>query len=88
MSNKPWLVINSGKIPITKGIIGKFGGEKPHMSFWIDKSQDTRIAIWDNGDGTCSFQVTQKNALLSTPKPTQYREDEISKTEEDDGLPF
>jgi len=88
MSNKPWLVINSGKTPVTKGVIGKFGGEKPHMSFWIDKNQDTRVAIWDNKDGTVSFQVTQKNAYLTTPKPIEFREDEIPKTKEDDGLPF
>ena len=88
MSDKPWIVINSGKIPVTKGVIGKFGGEKPHMSFWIDKKEDIRIAIWDNEDGTCSFQVTQKNSLLSTPKPMQYREDEIPKTKEEDDLPF
>jgi hypothetical protein len=93
-NTKPWLVINSGKTPVTKGEIGKFGGEKPHMSFWIDKNEDTRVAIWDNEDGTISFQVTKKNELLKTPKPTESRENIIPintpsvKVEEDDDLPF
>jgi hypothetical protein len=94
-NTKPWLVINSGKTTVTKGEIGKFGGEKPHISFWIDKSEDTRIAIWDNGDGTVYFQVTKKNELLKTPTPIESREDSVPiKTSsvtvkvEDDDLPF
>jgi hypothetical protein len=92
-NTKPWLVINSGKTTVTKGDIGKFGGEKPHISFWIDKSEDTRIAIWDNGDGTVYFQVTKKNGLLKTPTPIESREDSVpintsSVKVEDDDLPF
>jgi hypothetical protein len=92
-NTKPWLVINSGKTTVTKGEIGKFGGEKPHISFWIDKSEDTRIAIWDNGDGTVYFQVTKKNELLKTPTPIESREDSVPiktspVTVEDDDLPF
>ena len=37
MANKDWIVIKSGHVPITTGVLGKFGGEKPHMSFWLDK---------------------------------------------------
>jgi hypothetical protein len=94
-SNKPWLVINSGKTPITKGVTGKFGGEKPHISFWIDEKEDIRVALWDNGDGTAHFQVTRKNELLTTPKVLESREDALpggnqSHTNhvEDDDLPF
>jgi hypothetical protein len=96
--NKPWIVINSGKTPIVKGEIGKFGGEKPHISFWIDENKDIRVAIWDNGDGTAHFQVTSKNDLLSTPNVIDKREDQIdvipmpdpkpNKVDFDDDLPF
>lgn len=93
--SKPWLVINSGKTPIEKGVIGKMGGEKPHISFWIDEKEDIRVAIWDNGNGTASFQVTKKNHLLDTPEVIESRESEIplpvsstvTKVEDDD-LPF
>jgi hypothetical protein len=93
---KPWIVINNGKTPITKGVIGKFGGEKPHISFWIDEKKDIRVAIWDNGDGTAHFQVTQKNDLLTTPKAIEKREDQVDDIPlpsvqiqvEDDDLPF
>jgi len=94
IEGKPWLVINSGKTPVKKGVKGKFGGEKPHMSFWIDKSEDTRVAIWDNEDGTVYFQVTRKNHLLDTPEVIEAREDVLpganqSQTKvEDDDLPF
>jgi|LakMenEpi03Aug12_release.lakeMendotaPanAssembly.Ray.scaffolds.fasta_scaffold506730_2 hypothetical protein len=95
-NTKPWLVINSGKTTVTKGEIGKFGGEKPHISFWIDKNEDTRIALWDNGDGTVYFQVTKKNNLLKTPTLIESREDVLIadkpsvtvKVEDDDDLPF
>jgi hypothetical protein len=94
-NNKPWLVINSGKTPIAKGVKGKFGGEKPHMSFWIDEKEDVRVALWDNGDGTAYFQVTRKNHILDTPKVIESREDALpganqsyTKPVEDDDLPF
>lgn len=94
-NSKPWLVINSGKTPITKGVKGKFGGEKPHMAFWVDKKEDIRIAIWDNGDGTAHFQVTRKNHILDTPKVIEAKEDVLpganqshTKPVEDDDLPF
>jgi hypothetical protein len=93
-NSKPWLVINSGKTPIAKGVKGKFGGEKPHIAFWIDEKEDIRIAIWDNGDGTAHFQVTRKNHILDTPKVIEAKEDVLpganqsSTKVEDDDLPF
>jgi hypothetical protein len=96
--SKPWLVINSGKTPITKGVIGKMGGEKPHISFWIDEKEDIRVAIWENKDGSATFQVTRKNHLLDTPDVVESKEDQLpistpganqSQTKvEDDDLPF
>ena len=95
MSNtKPWLVINKGTTEITKGVIGKNGGEKPHITFWVNEKEDIRVAVWDNGNGTASFQITQKNDLLDAPKVKDLKEDVIPlptvvvKVEEDDDLPF
>jgi hypothetical protein len=94
--SKPWLVINSGKIPIQKGVIGKYGGKKPHMSFWVDEKEDIRVGIWDNEDGTAYFQITRKNELLETSRVVDSRTDElplpqtpiVNKSVEDDDLPF
>jgi hypothetical protein len=79
---------------------GKFGGEKPHMSFWLDKDNDIRIAIWLNSKGeTAYYQITEKNMQISDTSPiinNKGNEVELKisnnqptiKVEEDDDLPF
>ena len=69
MANKDWVVIKSGHVPITTGVLGKFGGEKPHMSFWLDKENDIRIAIWLSKGDTAYYQITEKNMQISDTSP-------------------
>jgi hypothetical protein len=86
---KPWEVINSGKVRITKGIIGKSGQEKPHISFWVDEQNDVRVAIWIDDNGLAYFQVTKNNSVLKTSKtinPTKNTT--ISNETKEDDLPF
>ncbi len=99
MSSKDWIVIKSGSVPITIGVLGKFGGEKPHMSFWLDKKNDIRIAIWLNDKGeTAYYQITEKNMQISDTSPIlNNKENEVELKipnnqptikDEDDDLPF
>jgi hypothetical protein len=90
-----WTVINKGVVPFQKGIIGKKGGERPHISFFVDEDKDIRIAIWDLGNGTASYQITTNNQMLETPTPVNVTEDVIPVPSnyqpsqlDDDDLPF
>ena len=90
-----WTVINKGVVPFQKGIIGKHGGERPHISFFVDEDKDIRIAIWDLGNGTASYQITTNNQRLETPTPVDVTEDVIPVPSnyqpsqlDDDDLPF
>ena len=97
MTKSKWTVINKGKVSFAPGVKGSFGGEKPHISFWIDESQDVRAAIWvDLEKNTASFQITKNNELLDTSILEDTEEKEISavslsgdnSSSYDDDLPF
>lgn len=76
----PWVVINSGVVQKEKQV-NKSGKRKPDFSFWVDKNQDIRVAIWEFDNGAVGFQVTEKNKLLQTSNKKDF-------IDEDDDLPF
>lgn len=66
-NTKPWITMTSGIVPIKKSELGKNGGEKPNIAFWVDEKEDIRVAIWIQGE-QASFQVTKQNKYLETTK--------------------
>lgn len=60
----PWEILKKGTVSIQRGIQGKRGGEKPHMTFWLDKDHDIRLAIWLREDDTANYQITKNNSLI------------------------
>lgn len=92
METRPWKVLKKGKLEIKKGEIGAFGGERPHISLWLDENKDTRVAIWLSDDNQiASYQITSNNYKI--PTVSENINIDINKNinineDEDDDLPF